>query len=848
MKKIHRVFGKRKNNKHFWRNLMLFFTGGAVLIVSFIIIYLATLKIPDFSSFEERKISSSTKIYDRTGEILLFDIHQDIKRTIVPFTEINNNVKNATIAIEDGEFYNHNGIRIRSIIRAVFSNVSGVGIGGGGSTITQQLVKNTLLTSETTTFKKIIRKIKEWILAIKIEKVFSKDEILAFYLNEAPYGGNIYGVEEASKTYFNKKAKDITLAESAYLAAIPQSPTVLSPYGKNKGRLDQRKNLVLSRMKELGIINNEEYENAINENVVFQPVANSGIKAPHFVFFIREYLEEKYGVEVIENGGLKVITTLNAELQQKAETIVKEGALKNEKEWGGSNAALVAIDPKTGQILTMVGSRDYFDKEIDGAFNIATADRQPGSSFKPFIYANAFKKGFTPDTVLFDVQTEFNTGCTVYGKALPGRNQKDCYSPDNYDNAFRGPMSLRDALAQSINIPAVKLFYLAGTNDAMNLAEDLGITTLKDRSRYGLTLVIGGGEAKLIEMTSAYGVFANNGIKNPYTGILRVENNNGQILEEYKQTEQEVLEKNVALTVSDVLSDNKARIPTFGASSPLYIPGYDLAAKTGTTNNNKDAWIIGYSPTIVAGVWAGNNDNKPMKKGGSALAGPIWNKFMQEALKVIPTEQFEKPDLAVDIKNTKPVLRGIWQGGESYFIDKISGKLATELTPKETLEEKTITNVKTILHWVDKDNILGAPPVNPSSNSQYEHWNTPIQDWWEKNKYKYITDDGSFKPTSYDDIHTEYNKPVVNILEPNDQTTYSKDGILNLNIQATGKYQITKMDIFINGIYLETTNSLLNYQINLNNLDYIRDENELKVVVYDSVFNKTEKNVLFKVN
>lgn len=843
MKKIHRVFGRKKTNKHYFRNLFLFISGGAVLLLAFIIIYLATLKIPDFSSFEERKIASSTKIYDRTGEVLLFDIHQDIRRTIVPFDKISDNVKKATIAIEDAEFYKHNGIRPLSILRAVLANITGVGKTQGGSTITQQLVKNTLLTQS----KTYTRKIKEWILAIKIERVFSKDEILGFYLNEAPYGGTVYGVEEASKTYFNKSASDLTLAEAAYLAAIPQSPSVLSPYGKNRGRLDERKNLVLSRMKELGIIDNSEYEQAVNENVVFQPIANSGIKAPHFVFFIRDYLEEKYGPDVVENGGLKVITTLNADLQQKAETIVKEGALKNEKDWGGSNASLVAIDPKTGQILTMVGSRDYFDKQIDGAFNVALADRQPGSSFKPFIYATAFKKGFTPDTVLFDLPTEFNVGCSVYGKALPGRNQKDCYSPDNYDNAFRGPMTLRNALAQSINIPAIKLFYLAGTNDSMNTAEDMGITTLKDRSRYGLTLVVGGGEAKLLEMTSAYGVFANDGIKNPYTGILRVEDNNGEVLEEFKQQENEVLPKNVALTVSDVLSDNEARIPTFGANSPLRIPGYDVAAKTGTTNNNKDAWTIGYSPTIVTGVWAGNNDNKPMKKGGSALAGPIWNKFMQEALKVMPVEQFEKPDLSQDIKNTKPALRGVWQGGESYFIDKISGKLATDLTPKETLEEKTITNVKSILYWVDKDNVTGPAPTNPEDSAQYEHWNIPIQDWWEKNKYKYVINDGSTKPSSYDDIHTEYNKPTVSILEPNTEAVYTKDSVINLTVQASGKFPITKMDVFLNGVYLDTISSPLSYQLNLSNVGSIRDENELKVVVYDNVYNKTESNLIFKV-
>lgn len=843
MKKIHRIFGRRKNNKHFLKNILLFLAGASVFLAAFIIIYLATLKIPDFSSFEERLVSSSTKIYDRTGEILLYDIHQDIRRTIVPLDKINDNVKKATIAIEDAEFYNHQGIRLTSIFRAIFVNITGTGRTQGGSTITQQLVKNTLLTQK----KTVTRKIKEWILAVKIERVFSKDKILEFYLNEAPYGGNIYGIEEASRSYFNKSASDLTLGEAAYLAAIPQSPTFLSPYGKNKGRLDERKNLVLSRMKELGVITNEEYELAVNENVIFQPQSATGIKAPHFVFFIREYLEEKYGAEVIENGGLKVVTTINAELQEKAEKIVKEGALKNAKDWNGSNAALVAIDPKTGQILSMVGSRDYFDKEIDGNFNVATASRQPGSSFKPFIYATAFKKGFTPETVLFDLPTEFNAGCNAYGRANPGTNQKDCYMPDNYDGNHRGPMSLRNALAQSINVPAVKLFYLAGVNDSMNMAESMGITTLKDKSRYGLTLVIGGGESKLVDMTSAYGVFANNGIKNPYTGILSVESNNGEVLESFELKEEEVLPKNVALTVSDVLSDNEARIPTFGANSPLKIPGFDVAAKTGTTNSNKDAWIIGYSPTIVAGVWAGNNDNTPMKKGGAALAGPIWNQFMVEALKVVPVEQFEKPDLFVDIQKVKPVLRGLWQGNDSFFVDKISGKLATNLTPKETLEERTITNVKSILYWVDRNNITGPAPTNPEANSQFSNWNTPVQDWWEKNKHRYTTTTENQKPTAYDDIHTEYNKPIVNIIEPVETKTYGLNENISLNVSATGKFNLLKMDIFINGVFEETINPPFVYSFLPSNINNITDENELKVIVYDSVYNKTEAVKIFKV-
>ncbi len=478
---------KKLKNKQFLKNLVLFCTGGLIILLGALIILVSSIKIPDFRSFEDRKVANSTKIYDRTGEILLYNIHQDVKRTNITFSEMGSNIKNATVAVEDSDFYNHSGIRVTSIVRAIYSNLFHVGIGGGGSTITQQLVKNTLLTRN----KTYIRKIKEWVLAIKIDRSMPKEKILEYYLNEVPYGGAVYGIQEAAKTYFGKNASDLTLAEAAYLAAIPQSPTTLSPYGKNKDKLEERKNFVLSRMKDVNFITEDIYNKAKNEVVTFLPQTTGGIKAPHFVFFIKDYLENKYGVDMVEQGGLKVTTTLNYDLQQKGEQIVKEGALQNEKDWNGSNAGLVAIDPKTGQILTMVGSRDYFDKKIDGNYNIATATRQPGSSFKPFIYATAFNEGFTPDTVLFDLPTEFQTTCNAYGKALPGHNQSDCYMPDDYDGKFRGPMSLRNALAQSVNIPAVKLFYLVGLKDALKTAEDMGISTLTDSSRYGLTLVIG---------------------------------------------------------------------------------------------------------------------------------------------------------------------------------------------------------------------------------------------------------------------------------------------------------------------------------------------------------------------
>lgn len=839
---IERIFG----NRHLLKNFVLFSLGIFVLVSGFGLVWLSSLQIPDFHSFENRKVVNSTQVYDRTGEILLYDIHRDVKRTDISFEKMSFNIKNATVAIEDSEFYNHSGIRITSTMRAVFSNIFNIGIGGGGSTITQQLVKNTLLTPEKG-YARYIRKIKEWMLAFKIDNSMPKEKILEYYLNEAPYGGNVYGIQEASRTYFNKNALDLSLAESAYLAAIPQSPTVLSPFGKNRDKLESRKNLVLSRMREISFISEEEYDKAKSEVVTFSTQSSSGIKAPHFVFFIKDYLEQQYGAEAVERGGLRVTTTLDADLQAKAEQIVKDGALQNEKDWGGKNAALVAIDPKTGQILTMVGSRDYFDKTVDGNFNVATANRQPGSSFKPFIYATAFNKGFTPDTVLFDLPTEFQTTCDASGKALPGRNQADCYMPDNHDGKFRGPMTLRDGLAQSINIIAVKLFYLAGLSDSLKTAESMGISTLSDIGRYGLTLVIGGGEVSLLDMTSAYGVFAESGIKNPYTGILKIENLNGEVLEEFESSPVEILPKNTALMISDILSNEKARVPTFGSNSVLNIPGKDVAVKTGTTNNNKDAWTIGYTPSIVAGVWAGNNNNTPMKKGGSAMAGPIWNKFINEALKTYPAESFEEPDLYYDPAKIKPILRGRWQGNESFLVDSVSDKLATPITPRETLEERVVTNVHSILYWVDRNDILGPPPANPESNPQFSHWEIPVQRWWAQNQGRYPVTTLWQKPTLTDNVHTELSAPKVSIIEPNAVASYPSNQRIYLKTLSSGLFPLQKIDIFMNGIYLETDLPPFNFSFIPSELENLQNNNELKIISYDTAYNRSETSMVFRV-
>ncbi len=843
MLNIKRYLGKIRKyfRKISIKNWLFFIVGTGVILFSILIVWVSMLKLPDFKSFTERKVQSSTKIYDRTGTILLYDVHKNIKRTIISHEDMGINIKNATVAIEDSEFYQHSGIRIDSIIRAtIWAKLTGRKI-QGGSTITQQLIKNTLLTSKVS----LTRKVKEWILAVKIEKLMSKEDILALYLNEAPYGGNIYGIKEASRAFFDKDPIDMSLAEAAYMAAIPNGPTYYSPYGKNKNSLDERKNLVLKRMFDLKFIDSVDYNKAIAEKVVFLPSQPMHIAAPHFVFFIKDYLEKRYGVNTLEEGGLKVITTLDYDLEKKAEEIALARAKENEKNWNGKNAAIVVIDPKTGQILSMVGSRNYFDKTIDGNFNVTTASRQPGSSFKPIVYAAAFKKGFTEKTTLFDVKTEFNSSCDPYGKPLPGQRNADCYMPSNYDNDYRGPLTLREALAQSINIIAVKLLYLVGNNDALAMAHNLGISTLNDPSRYGLSLVIGGGETTLLDMTSVYGVFANNGIRNPYTGILSVEDSTGNVLEKYEDRSYQVLDPNIPRILSDILSDNVARTPTFGVNSALVVPGRDVAVKTGTTNNNRDAWTIGYTPSIAVGVWVGNNNNLPMKKGGVSLAGPIWNAVIIEALKKLPVELFEKPD-PIDI-NLPPIIRGFWQGGDTFITDKVSGGLATEYTPSDMKNEQSITSVHTILYWIDKNNPLGEKIQNYQNDPQYNNWEYGVQKWWNNNNFNYKIVTYADKPVGYDNVHTVSSKPVFNIIGISNEV-YNKDQVVSLSIDLKSQNQIKKIDVFVNNIYLTSLRSYpFTFSFIPNEISNIVIVNTIHIIGYDSLGNIGEVSNQFMV-
>jgi membrane peptidoglycan carboxypeptidase len=693
--------------------LVLFVAG--LLVVGGTAIWVATLEIPDLSNFEERQVVQSTKIYDRTGEVLLYDLHQDIRRTLIPIEEVSYHIKNATVAIEDDQFYNHPGIDIRAIIRAAVTNFTqGDLLGGqGGSTITQQVIKNTLLDNE----KRLTRKIKEAILALKLERTISKEDILEYYLNESPYGGTIYGVEEAAQTFFSISARDVSLRQATYLAALPQAPTRLSPYGNNFALLEERSRLVLERMLINGFISQEEYDAALAEEVEFAPPSETGIRAPHFVMYIREQLVERYGEEALTERGFRVITSLDWELQQAAEEIVAEKVAINIEKYNATNAGLVAMDPQTGDVLVMVGSRNYFDEEIDGNFNVTLAPRQPGSSIKPIVYASAFAEGYTPETVVYDLKTQFSPAC---GAADPS-SASPCYSPNNYNNKFVGPVSLRNALAQSLNIPAVKVLYLTGLRDAINLAREMGITTLDDIDRLGLTLVLGGGEVKLLEHTNAYATFANEGVRADVRTILRIEDTRGEVIEEIPVSSRRVLDRNVALQVSDVLSDNVARTPLWGQWSLVNFGDRDVALKSGSTNNLRDAWVMGYAPNLAVGAWVGNNDNAIMGGGLSGLlTTPMWRAFMDVALDKVEVQSFPEP--APINTSLKPILKG-------QVVDSSSIISAVQNNENELNLDTVLGNMHNILHFVDKNNPLGPTPINPRNDPQYNNWEYAVQQW-----------------------------------------------------------------------------------------------------------------------
>ncbi|HLC99459.1 MAG TPA: PBP1A family penicillin-binding protein, partial [Patescibacteria group bacterium] len=781
-----RIADFRKNHKHPKKPNALFrkiFFIAAVFLVAFLLIgtigFIALAAwvakdLPDPDKLMDRTIPLSTKIYDRTGEVLLYEIHGDERRTLINLEEIPDYVKKATVAAEDRDFYKHKGVSIVGIIRSLVRNVL-TGSKVGGSTITQQFVKNAVLTSE----KTYVRKIKEIILAWQIESRFSKDQILKLYLNEIPYGKTAYGIEAAARVYFNKSAKDLTLAETATIVGMVQAPTAI---WNNKDRLTARKEYVLDSMVKESYITAEEEKEAREEKMVFN-TRFEAITAPHFVEYVQQILTERYGEKVVEQGGLKVITTLDANKQKIGEQVVKEGVEKNEKKYNATNAALVAIDAKTGDILTMVGSRDYFDDAHDGKVNVATRLNQPGSSLKPLIYATSFAKGLTPDTILFDTETKFKTAT------------KD-YAPRNYDGKERGPVTIRKALAGSLNIPAVKALYIAGVDNVLRVAKDFGYTTFDDQKGIGLAMVLGGADVTLLEHTSAFATFAREGIRHPARAILRIEDSKGKLLEETKVEEIPVMDTEVVRQLTDILTDNNSRSYIFGSKSPLILPDRIVAAKTGTTNEWRDGWTLGYTPSVAVGVWAGKNDNTKLKAGadGVFVAAPLWNEFMRKILEGTPVETFKKPKT---VKTTKPILNGKFEVEQEVKIDRVTQKIipaeCVDQYPKEFVATKKIKSVHDTLFWINKDDPRGPEPKDPKKDPQFVRWEEAAQSWAKKNNY--LTPD---LPKEQCGLRDKSNLPAVTVTSPQPNETVTSDSVL-VSSTVSSPRSIARVEYFLDG-------------------------------------------------
>lgn len=632
--------------------------------------------LPDPSKVMRRS-GYSSGIYDRSGQQVLYDVFVDANRKFTPIADIPDYLKKATIAVEDKDFYKHSGFDPLSYLRIVKNVILNRRL-IGGSTLTQQLVKNVLLTNE----RSISRKIREFVLAIRIEKTFKKDEILQMYLNEAPYGGTAWGVAAAAETYFGKDVKDLNLVESVIMAGIPQLPSVYSPlYGSNPKAYVPRAKEVARRMKEDGYIDaaTEKQVDEALQNYQFKAPDNR-LKAGHFVMYVKQQLEDILGPGVLDTGGFKVTTTLDLDLQQKAEGIVADEIGKVAKSLNISNGASVIIDPNTGEILSMVGSKGYFDTDIDGQVNVALRPRQPGSSIKPLVYAMAFENGYTPASMLMDVVTEF-----------PGKDDNTPYVPKDYDGKQRGPVKLRESLGSSLNIPAVKLLALVGVKDVLTQGYKMGITTFEPSSdttnRLGLSMALGGGEVRLMDLASAYGAFANGGIKVEPVSILKIEDRNGKVVYENKPIKQpRVLDEKVAFLINQVLSDNNARLLTFGPNSYLNLGSRAVAVKTGTTNNLRDNWTVGWTRDVVIGVWVGNNNNDPMRNVASGVSGaaPIWRREMLEYLSKTPDRPWDTPKGVSQVDVDKISGYPAHDGFDSYKEWFIDGSLPTGDDPIHT--------------------------------------------------------------------------------------------------------------------------------------------------------------------
>lgn len=776
-----------------------------------------------------RKEGFSTKIYDR-NEVLLYDVFVDQQRTPVKWENIPEKLRQATISIEDKNFYKHQGFDPTGWLRAVF-NIIFRGRLQGGSTLTQQLVKNVLLTPKRT----ITRKIKEFVLSVQIEKKYSKDEILQMYLNEAPYGGTAWGVGVAAETYFGKEVKELSLVESAILAGLPQRPSFYSPFGVNPKSYINRTKDVLRRMREDDYISRKEEKETLKqlEKIEFAaPGAN--FKAPHFVMYVKSLLEERYGEKMVEQGGLRVYTALDWEIQKEAQEIVSK-EIERVESLHITNGAAMVMDPKTGEILAMVGSKNFNAKDYDGQVNVCLSLRQPGSAIKPITYVAALKKGYTPATMIVDAVTHF-----------PGGAGPD-YVPRNYDGKTRGPVQLRYSLANSLNINSVKLLALTGVKNMLKTAYDMGLTTLEPTqeniNRLGLSVTLGGGEVRLIELIAAYSAFANSGQSVEPVAILEVKDQKGKTLEKHKQIKgKQVLSAEEAFLISDILADNQAREITFGLNSLLNISGRPVAAKTGTTDDMRDNWAIGWTPSKIVSVWVGNNDNTPMKRVASGISGasPIWRQIMLEILRKEPIEEFVQPggivSKDVDVISGYPSHDG-WPLRKEFFIkgtepegkDPIhtklkvckgdSGKLASDtMVAKGDYEEKEFIVLKE------------SDPISSDKNRWQEGIDAWIADQGDS-KYKY--------PKDYCDVSDEV---IVKIKKPEDKHQVGND--FEVEVEITANYKIKEVKFYID----DDEKAKLSEKPFKTNLVLADGVYYLKVKAEDEKGNKGEKQIKIGVN
>ena len=765
-------------------------SGFALLVLTFL--WFAK-DLPSPNKINARVAAQTTKFYDNTGNTVLYEVYGNKNRSLIEFNQMPKNIRNATVAIEDKDFYKHGAFSFFGIARAFSGLIFRDPSKGGGSTITQQYVKNAFLTGE----RSFGRKIQELILAIEIELLYNKDDILKLYLNEIPYGSTAYGIEAASKTYFGIPAKDLSLAQASMLAALPQAPSFYSPYGRRTDALIARQRTVLTKMVEQGYITQKEADEAKKVDILAQVKPQNlyaNITAPHFVQYVREQLEDKYGVKEVNEGGLKVITTLDLAKQKMAEDAITK-QMPAIRRSGGSNAALVSADPRSGEVVAMVGSYNYGDKDF-GSFNVAVANRQPGSSMKPLVYANLFKnrKDYGPGSTMYDVKTDFGGG----------------YTPKNYDGRHYGVLSVRQTLSNSLNIPAIKALYLGGQANFIETAKDMGLTTLDQPIEdYGLSLALGTGEVKVIDMVNAFGALANGGVRHEQVYVKKITDSRGKVLEENKP-ENTIANKNaidpqIAYLISNILADNRARssLGIFPVNNPLTLGNRPVAAKTGTTSDFKDAWTMGYTTRLVTGVWAGNNDNTPMSDASVIIAAPVWQEYMRNATKDDPIENFSRPNgiknATIDAftgraptsatKQTRSDEFASWyelpkaSATSTAKIDKVSGKLATECTPPDAIDTVTGGGI--------------SAEVSPSDPA-YQRWQPPVAAL----AASLGLATGGL-PTAKDDVHKCSDvKPKVSItVTPNSGSTFA----VTANV-TSGTFTANKLILLYNGSQVDSQN------------------------------------------